>query len=211
MCTTASRSSGIVPAYKHGAAIPQTPEDRTKISPPNNSSLWYLIREASGPRRAGRRRPLSFLLKHKVASRGITLRYRAIVLADDSDIRSLLWTILDIRGYEVFTFPDPGLCPLHSVGECPCPGTTACADLIVSDMRFWEGKDVDFIEQLVHKGCKQNHFALVCDASRDEKVRRAAQLGCAVFPRPLNLTRFLTWLEAVEGTIPKERSLFNWK
>ena len=40
---------------------------------------------------------------------------------------------------------------------------------------------IDYIEQLLKKGCKQRHFALISGAFSDADIVRAAQMGCALF------------------------------
>ena len=40
------------------------------------------------------------------------MSYRALIFDDQKEIRQMLWALFDSRGYEVFTFPHPGLCPL---------------------------------------------------------------------------------------------------
>jgi len=35
------------------------------------------------------------------------MRLRAVIFDDEPLMRQLLWSLLDRRGYEVFTFPDP--------------------------------------------------------------------------------------------------------
>jgi DNA-binding NtrC family response regulator len=57
-----------------------------------------------------------------------------LVFDDDENIRSFLWQMLDKRGYEVFTFPEPGSCLLNIKDNCDCPVTQACGDIILSDV-----------------------------------------------------------------------------
>jgi CheY-like chemotaxis protein len=139
-----------------------------------------------------------------------TKRYRAVILDDNSMIRKVLWSFLDRLGYEVFTFPDPGLCPLHVLGKCACPASTTCADVIVSDLNMVDGNGIDFLEQLVQKGCQRPQFALMSGDFSDEDLSRASRLGCALFKKPLDLAQFAKWLEEVERSIPSKRTLYNW-
>ena len=68
--------------------------------------------------------------------------------------------------YEVITFPEPGVCPLHVSLRCPCADGTSCSDLIVSDVNMLGQNGIDFVEQLINKGCRQRHFALMSGAFR---------------------------------------------
>jgi|SRR5208282_1306668 len=138
------------------------------------------------------------------------MRRRAVIFDDEDLIRFCLWQFFDRRGYEVFTFPEPHLCPLHAVQECPCPGDTSCADLIISDVSMVGTNGLDYIEKLLNKGCKQRHFALMSGAFSDADVVRAAQMGCALFSKPLEMDVLKTWVEVVEQSILPERQLYNW-
>ena len=139
-----------------------------------------------------------------------TKRYRAVILDDNSLIRKMLWSFFDRLGYEVFTFPDPGLCPLNVLAKCPCPAFTRCADVIVSDLNMVDGNGIDFLEQLVQKGCQRPHFALMSGHFSDDAVARASRLGCTLFEKPLDMARFAKWLEEVERSIPSKRTFYNW-
>lgn len=114
--------------------------------------------------------------------RRMTVRRRAVVFDDDRLIRYALWKQFDERGYEVFTFPHPGLCHLDVAQECPCPLNTSCADLIISDVNMHATNGIDFLERLVRKGCKQRHFALMSGDFSEADLARASQLGCTSLP-----------------------------
>lgn len=137
------------------------------------------------------------------------MRLRAVILDDSPTLRKVLWTLFKGRGYEVFAFPDPVLCPLHAVRECPCPPSTCCADVIVSDVNMEGGNGVDFFEQLVQKGCKQRHFALMSGNFSEADLARASRLNCRLFTKPLDMAQLTAWVEEVEGLIPSERTLFD--
>jgi DNA-binding response OmpR family regulator len=133
------------------------------------------------------------------------------VIFDDEDLfRRALWIFFDQRGYEVFTFPYPDVCPLHVASECPCPVGTSCSDIIISDVHMLGRSGIDFIEKLIEKGCNQKHFAVMSGAFTNEDRARASRLGCALFEKPADMEALRAWVEAVERTIPVERVLFDW-
>jgi DNA-binding response OmpR family regulator len=138
------------------------------------------------------------------------VRRRAVIFDDNDLIRHSLWVFFDQRGYEVFTFPEPGLCPLHVVRECPCPGDASCADLIISDVEMWNANGIDYIEQLLVKGCKQKHFALMSGNFSDADLVRASKIGCVLFTKPLEMDAVEAWVKVVERSIPSERVLYDW-
>jgi len=102
-----------------------------------------------------------------------------VIFDDEGLFRRVLWIFFDERGYEVFTFPYPDLCPLHLALECPCPLGTSCSDIIISDVNMLGNNGIDFIEKLIKKGCKQRHFALMSGDFTNGDRDRAARLGCA--------------------------------
>jgi DNA-binding response OmpR family regulator len=138
------------------------------------------------------------------------MRRRAVIFEDDALIRFALWRLFDDRGYEIFTFPEPGLCPLNVVRECPCPADTSCSDLVISDVNMSGTNGIDFLEGLIQKGCRQRHFALMSGNFSEDDMARASQLGCALFGKPLAMARLTAWIEEAEQSIPPERKLFDW-
>ena len=139
------------------------------------------------------------------------MRLRAVIFEDDALIRFTLWKLFDDRGYEVFTFPEPGMCPLHVVRECPCPADTSCSDLIISDVNMSGTNGIDFLEGLIQKGCRQRHIALMSGNFSGTDLTRASRLGCTLFSKPLAMAALIAWIEETERSIPAERKLFNWK
>lgn len=138
------------------------------------------------------------------------MRRRAVIFDDNDLIRHALWSFFDQRGYEVLTFPEPGLCPLHIVRECPCLGETSCADLIISDVDMLNVNGIDYIEQLIAKGCKQKHFALMSGSFSDDDLARASKIGCVLFTKPLEMDAIAAWVKKVEESIPSGRILYDW-
>lgn len=78
-----------------------------------------------------------------------------------------------LRGFEVFTFAEPSLCPLHVVQECPCPVNSRCTHLILSDVNMSETNGIDFVERLIQKGCRQPLFALMAGTFTEADRARA--------------------------------------
>jgi DNA-binding response OmpR family regulator len=138
------------------------------------------------------------------------MRRRAVIFDDDPLIRYALWHLFDDREYEVFTFPEPGLCPLHVVLQCPCPTGTSCADLILSDVNMHAANGIDYIQQLIQKGCRQRHFALMSGNFSDHDLTRGSELRCKLFTKPLDMDEVKNWIEGVERSIASERVLFDW-
>ena len=84
------------------------------------------------------------------------MRRRAVIFDDNKFFRFYLWQFFDLRGYEVFTFPETDLCPLHVVRECPCPTGTCCADLILSDVSMMGKNGIDYMRNWWKKAADNN-------------------------------------------------------
>lgn len=138
------------------------------------------------------------------------MRKCVMIFHDERLFRTALWAFFDQRNYEVLAFPEPGLCPLHAHQQCPCPDGTSCSDLVISDVNMFGKNGIDYIEELMKKGCRQRHFALMSGGFTDADRERAAKLGCALFDKPLDMNALTTWVESVEKAVSPERRLFDW-
>jgi CheY-like chemotaxis protein len=82
------------------------------------------------------------------------MSYRALIFDDEKEIRNILRILFNDRGYQVFTFPHPGICPLSEEEICPCSNEEMCSDVILSDLNMPVKKGMDFLEEQIEKGCK---------------------------------------------------------
>jgi CheY-like chemotaxis protein len=96
------------------------------------------------------------------------MNYRVFIFDDQKDIRQVLCSLFDRRGYEVFAFPHPGTCPLSEEEICPCPIEQTCTDVILSDVNMPIKNGLDFWEAQIQKGCRCKHFALMSGDFTDE-------------------------------------------
>jgi CheY-like chemotaxis protein len=138
------------------------------------------------------------------------MNYRALIFDDEAEIRKILWTILDSRGYEVFTFPHPGLCPLSDANICPCPKDRSCSDVILSDVDMPVMSGFNFIEKQIEKGCRCNYIALMSGSFTKEHFDRANKLGITIFKKPFRLSEITQWLGQIEKEILPKRKLTDW-
>ena len=65
-----------------------------------------------------------------------TIQLRVILLEDNKSILTLLKECFSDRGYEIFAFSDPSICPLQLIPECRCTENQTCTDVIVSDLNM---------------------------------------------------------------------------
>jgi len=138
------------------------------------------------------------------------MNYRVLIFDDQQIIRQLLWSLFDNRGYEVFTFPNPAICPLSEEDHCPCLKEQACSDVIISDVEMPFKNGLDFIEEQINKGCRCKNIALMSGAFTNEHLVKAKSLGITIFEKPFQLVDINNWLDRIEKNIDPERRLADW-
>ena len=139
------------------------------------------------------------------------MRLRVVIFDDEPAILQVLRALCEDRGYEVFTFPHPGLCPLHGMPRCPCPPGTVCADLLLSDLNMPEVQGLDFVETLMSKQCVAPHLGLISARWSPAAHARAARLDCRLFTKPFPIAEILAWFDTVEAHVAPTRALLDWQ
>jgi CheY-like chemotaxis protein len=137
-------------------------------------------------------------------------KLRIILLEDNEAVRSVLSQALDRRGYEVFSFSNPMICPLQLKPECRCDENQACTDIIVSDMDMPNMTGLGFIENQKKRNCKCQYIALMSGRWTESDLQRAHELGCKTLAKPFPFHEFFEWLDEVERKIESTRELRNW-
>lgn len=135
---------------------------------------------------------------------------RVLIFDDDKAIRKLLWSFFDNRGYEVFTFQNPAICPLSEANPCPCPKEQACSDIILSDIDMPIKNGMDFTEELIKKGCRCEHIALMSGGFSTDQFSKAKSIGMTIFEKPFRLEELERWLDPIEENLNPERKLADW-
>ncbi len=139
------------------------------------------------------------------------MRLRVVIFDDEPAIRQVLGALCEDRGYEVFAFSDPTLCPLYAMPPCPCPHGSVCADLLLVDLLMREVDGLAFVEGLHAQGCPAPQIALMSGAWPPPARARALQLGCHLFPKPFALADLLAWFDTVEAQVAPTRVLLDWQ
>jgi CheY-like chemotaxis protein len=138
------------------------------------------------------------------------MRIRALIIDDEPAVRRLLWSLCDGRGYETFTFPDPGFCPLHVVHTCPCPNGTACTHIILTDVKMLRVNGLEFIAALQKKGCRVPFVGIMSGSWLENDRERADDLGCRLFDKPFRVDEVTAWLQQVESRLSPAPPLYDW-
>ena len=132
---------------------------------------------------------------------------RVLIFEDNDILRSMLKNLLEDHGCEVFTFSDPGLCPVNDSVSHNCPLDDACADIIISDVNMPTQTGLELMKDRKQKGCKTKYRALMSGDWTDSNLKDAQELGCRVFHKPFNLKEMLQWLDKCHERIEPERKL----
>ena len=136
-------------------------------------------------------------------------KIRVILLDDNELIRSLMSTVLESRGYEVFKFATPAICPLQKKPACNCTDTSRCADILLSDLGMPSVSGIEFIKNQKAKKCKTPYIAMMSGNWPKEDVTIARKLGCKIFNKPFNISEMEEWLDYVEKNIDLDPELSN--
>ena len=137
------------------------------------------------------------------------MRPRILIFEDNDILRATLKYVLDERGYEVFTFSDPGFCQLYDSINHKCPVDHACADIILSDVNMPTKTGLELIKQQQQKRCKVKHLALMSGDWTDSSLKEALELGCHIFHKPFNVKKLFQWLDECSEKINSKRKLYD--
>lgn len=124
-----------------------------------------------------------------------------IVLIDDEPaiIRALAY-FLEINGYEVVCLESPALCPAYSTDSCDCVQEVPCGDIVLVDNHMPLMSGLEFIRRQHLRGCKGvvKSKAVMSGSWLEEERTRAEEIGCAIFDKPVDLDRLLSWVREQE-------------
>lgn len=137
-------------------------------------------------------------------------KLRIILLEDTEAIRRSMTKMLENRGFEVFSFSNPSICPLLLEPECRCNETQTCTDIIVSDMDMPEMTGLTFIENQRRKNCKCQHVALMSGFWTEENLVHAQELDCKVFVKPFPFNDLIEWIDEIQKRLKPSRKLGMW-
>jgi CheY-like chemotaxis protein len=138
------------------------------------------------------------------------MKIRAFVFDDDEIVRSFISTVFERRGYEVCEFSEPRACPFLLDRECPCPKDHVCTDIIISDLDMPNMNGLELIENQIKHGCRAPNFALVSGNWSESELKRAQEIGCMTFSKPVRVGELTDWMNQCEKRIDPKRNLWDW-
>jgi len=120
--------------------------------------------------------------------------------------------LLESRGYEVISAPDPTLCPIYATLEERCPHDEACGDFLLTDNRMPNMTGLEFVEAQNRRGCKGivEHKAIISGTWSTQEREKAEKLGCKIFTKPYRVEEICSWLDKRRKKIPPHRNLVEF-
>jgi CheY-like chemotaxis protein len=135
---------------------------------------------------------------------------RELIFEDSKTIRKTLNHFPENLGYEVFTFSDPGMCPINNSSDHICPLDHDCSDIIISDVNMSTESGLEFIKNRVQKGCKIRCRALMSADWADPELKFAQELGCKIFHKAFDMQKMLLGLDDCRNRLDPDRKLIGW-
>ena len=138
------------------------------------------------------------------------MKLRFIILEDNKMVLESISELLNERGYEVYPYSSPLICPLQLIPDCRCSENETCADAILSDLDMPGMNGLEFFENQKEKNCKCPNVALMSGNWTQQKLSKARELGCKTFIKPFSADEIFNWLEKIEKNVNSSRKLFDW-
>jgi len=138
------------------------------------------------------------------------LKPRVLIFEDNGFLRSTLKDILVSKGYEVYDFSNPGMCPQYLSSNQNCLWDDSCSDIIISDVNMPVETGLEFIKNRLSSGCKIKFRALMSADWAESDLQYAQKIGCKVFQKPFDLEELLQWLENCQKQIDQNRVFSDW-
>jgi len=135
------------------------------------------------------------------------MKIRVFIFDDDEEVRGVISELLENKGYEVYDFPEPGICPIHIDQQHPCPLEFACADFIISDLNMPNMTGLEFVINQKNYSCKVTNIAILSGAWSESELKFAKQYGCKTFNKPIKAQELYSWLDECSKSINPKRTL----
>jgi DNA-binding response OmpR family regulator len=125
---------------------------------------------------------------------------RLLIFDDDTSILNVLEKFFSLKGYEVFSFAEPEICPIYRGDGENCAKLKPCADLIITDFCMPGMNGAELLERQGRDGCRLDirNKTIISGYIPDDEQERVDSLGCAVFRKPFRLSELSPWLKACE-------------
>ena len=135
------------------------------------------------------------------------MRLRIFVIVKEDSIRESMRLHLQDQGHEVVAISEPRACKVYN--QKACNHQHPCGDILFIDHSFPRMSGLDFIAEMIEKGCKglTRNKVVMANSATEADFRRAEQLGCVLLKKPVTLCDIDTLIASMQQRIPKGRKL----
>jgi DNA-binding NtrC family response regulator len=128
-------------------------------------------------------------------------KLRAIIYDDEIILLDLLKKWMVQRGYDVLSFNEPTVCPLHEMHSDKCTQEHKCADIFITDFKMPQMTGLELLQSQHQRGCKldvQQKAVISGDLESESLIK---EMGVSFFQKPLMIPEFSEWLTGCEKRI----------
>lgn len=124
---------------------------------------------------------------------------RVLIYDDDTIILEMLDTFFSKKGYEVYLYSTPVVCPYESLADS-CDTFYPCADLVLSDFKMPKMTGLELFQRQSKRGCKVDSKmkAIMSGYSDEEILTQCKDLGYSFFRKPFTFSELSEWLTECE-------------
>lgn len=125
---------------------------------------------------------------------------RVLLYDDDQIVLDMLKLFFTRRGYEVFDYIEPVVCPLKKNPATRCDNFQPCVDVIISDYQMPVMTGIELLQNQSKKGCKvDSKMKVIMSGHSDEQIiTQCNELGYSFFQKPFTFSKLSTWLSEHE-------------
>lgn len=136
---------------------------------------------------------------------------RILIYDDDPVILDLLKHLLLKRGYEVFAYREPKVCPLYETPGEQCAHHSPCADMMISDFEMPKMSGIELYQRQAQRGCAVDirMKAILSGYTDPSLAEQCKSLRCAFLQKPFQFSELTEWLTACEERLDLSQPLNN--
>jgi CheY-like chemotaxis protein len=125
---------------------------------------------------------------------------RVIIYDDDTIILDMLGRFFVKRGYEVYSYNEPVVCPLDEGLADSCANLSPCADVMISDFQMPKMTGIELFQRQAERGCRLDikMKAIMSGYAGEDLASQYKDLGCSFFQKPFSMPALSVWLSERE-------------